>query len=91
MSSTVELAFIRQLSHTHFFASLNRIMLKEDQRIDKNSPGSLAKSILKELILYAFMAVSVVITIFIALDLRSWWPFAAWFAVVLAFGFWLGD
>jgi hypothetical protein len=66
-------------------------MLKEDEKINPNSPGGFAKSALKELILYVFMAISVVITIFIAIDLRSWWPFAGWFAVVLAFGFWLGN
>jgi hypothetical protein len=65
-------------------------MLKEDEKINPNSPGSIARGILKELILYAFMAISVVITIFIAFAMESWWPFAGWFAAVLAFGFWLG-
>jgi hypothetical protein len=66
-----------------------RIMLKEDKKIDSNTPGSFAKSALKELIFYVFMAITAVITIFIAIDMRSWWPFAGWVVVVLAFGLWL--
>jgi hypothetical protein len=66
-------------------------MLKEDKKIAPNSPGSFAKSALKELVLYAFMAVTAVITVWLAIDMRSWWPFAGWFAVVLAFGLWLGS
>ncbi len=61
-------------------------MLKEDKKLGIPSPGDFAKSALKELIFYAFMAVSAVITVFIAIDMRSWWPFAGWFVVVLAFG-----
>ncbi len=61
-------------------------MFKEDKNIGIPTPGKLAKSALKELILYAFMAVSAVITVLVAVDMRSWWPFAGWFVVVLAFG-----
>jgi hypothetical protein len=46
-------------------------MIKEDKKINPNSPGNLAKGVLKELILYVFMAISFVITIFIALELKS--------------------
>jgi hypothetical protein len=91
MSSTVELAFITQLSHDQSIHQVRRIMLKEDEKTNPNSPGSLAKSALKELILYVFMAISAVITVLIAIEMRSWWPFAGWFAVVLAFGIWLGN
>jgi hypothetical protein len=91
MSSTVELAFIAQLSHDQLFHQARRIMFKEDEKTNPNSLGSLAKNALKELILYAIMAVSAVITVLIAIEMRSWWPFAGWFAVVLAFGIWLGN
>jgi hypothetical protein len=64
-------------------------MLKEDEKINPNSPGSFAKGALKDLIFYAFMAISVIITIIVAYNMQSWWPFAGWFAVVLAFGVWL--
>jgi hypothetical protein len=77
------------LSHDQFFHQVACAMFKEDKKTDPNSPGSFAKSALKELVLYAFMAISAVITIFIAIDMRSWWPFAGWFVVVLAFGIWL--
>jgi hypothetical protein len=60
-------------------------MFKEDKKLGIPSPGDFAKSALKELILYIFMAVSAVITVLVALNLRSWWPFAGWF-VVVAFG-----
>jgi hypothetical protein len=64
-------------------------MFKEDKKSGLPMPGDYAKSALKELIFYIFMAISAVITVLIAIDMRSWWPFAGWFVVVLAFGIWL--
>ncbi len=61
-------------------------MFKADKKLGIPSPGDFAKSALKELILYAFMAVTAVITVLIALNLQSWWPFAGWLVVVVAFG-----
>jgi hypothetical protein len=66
-------------------------MIQEDKKNNPYSPRNFAKSALKELALYAFMAISFVITIFIALELRSWWPFAGWLAASMAFGLWLGQ
>jgi hypothetical protein len=70
----------------------SRTMVNDNEQIDpndQNSPGSFAKSILKDLILYAFMAICAVIAIFAALNMRSWWPFAGWVVAVIAFGWWL--
>ena len=61
-------------------------MFKEDKKLGIPSPGDFAKSALKELVLYAFMAITAVITVLIALKLESWWPFAGWFVVVVLFG-----
>jgi hypothetical protein len=74
-----------RLSHDQFFYQADQRMLKEDKKLGIPSPGDFAKSALKELLLYAFMAVTAVITVVIALSLRSWWPFAGWLVVVVAF------
>lgn len=65
-------------------------MLKEDDELAPKLLETTAKSALKELIFYAFMVISVIITIIIAYNMQSWWPFAGWFAATLAFGLWLG-
>ena len=75
-----------QLSHDQFFSQVIGTMFKEDKKTGLPTPGDYAKSALKELILYAFMAITAVITVLVAIDMRSWWPFASWFVAVLAFG-----
>ncbi|MBS7806019.1 hypothetical protein [Variovorax sp. PCZ-1] len=61
-------------------------MFKEDKKTGLLTPGDYAKSALRELILYVFMAIAAVVTIVIAIEMRSWWPFAGWFVAVFAFG-----
>jgi hypothetical protein len=62
---------------------------------EKKSGASLARSVagtaLKDLVFQAFMWISVIITAIIAYNIQSWWPFAGWFVVVLAFGWWMGN
>jgi hypothetical protein len=79
-----------QLSHDRFFCQAISTIFKEDKKSGLPTPGDYAKSALKELILYIFMAITAVINVLIAIDMRSWWPFAGWFTVVLVlvFGLW---
>ncbi len=66
-------------------------MFNEEKKSAKNTARSLAGTAFKDLVFQAFMWISAIITLIIAYNMQSWWPFAGWFVAVLAFGLWMGN